>query len=740
MTETPELTENWKYQALCDIRKGFMSLHEKLADLDATSDSYAARLNYVKTEITSFLSRVYGKDYWKIISQRKDIYSYKFKDRFFPNLKKPPTANTDTANSGNYEKESTPAQVRVNSKYGTLSMVKMLSQNFMEETSLPGYSLPINDYHYLVRQDIIESIFLRCKEHNMLKSMLDLFCTLVCTREYVHLVLQSKTILNIMFNPHEYQLDADAEIGVDADDVEATANPFLREPFREIINCCLFRGIYIIYGEECTIKVGTRPYHRHAFDLELAGMLPLYDGPLSDNPYIPWSLSNEYLYGSHIPDDDYVVKTLIASGEDRGVYSLTSFWERFRIMTNGIFEGLDWDRIFLLGSILSACAIRNPLEKLYACHLPREKDAHFAEVYDEPNTAAIESVRAFWNKNGDGLREYFNQFYPSKDIVKNRVWKDMSIRNIYNLEAGTSDIDIAVDFLEDSDFDCAAMRIFNVICKNVRAARNMRPDEEFADRELTIVRIETDKSYKYYISGVFINRSIEIFRFYGPHPFGGASRFHFAPVRGVIGDQGPCITTSFLCTAMSGQMVDYKWMSSTNSTRDLILKYYLRGFTQIMNKNENIAVREHVQKHSEKWGMLQGVLEDHSRFIRLSDPVFQNDRFNHGTWGGIIRILANLRAAAVDAADDDEILESVENDMAWSRGRRARIVDPINFEKRWYGNDQRKILEDGTSEKYSDNNVIRKAPMGFDIGLRHPSGHVRLLDFWQIQAYTSEIL
>jgi hypothetical protein len=439
---------------------------------------------------------------------------------------------------------------------------------------------------------------------------------------------------------------------------------------------------------------------------------------------MPWSLSSEFLYGSQIPSEKYVIKPLAASGNDRGVYSLVSFWERFKIMTNGIFEGMDWDRVYLLGSILSACAVRNPLEKAFGCHLPKTEDAHF----DGDDT---DRVRVFWQQHSSGLRDYFNQFYPSKEIISKEVWDKATIKDIFELESCASDLDIAVDFVGDAEFDVVVNRIYSAIKNNVRTSRDLPAKYEFKDNELTLIRIETDKSYKYYVSGIFISRSIEIFRFYGPHPFGGASRFHFAPVRGSISRNGPTVSTSFLCTAMTGQMVDYKWMSSVNNTRDLILKYFMRGYAQVLNLDEHIAIKKQVDKHPEKWSMLSEITDDDRRFTKISDFIYRNTKREVGTWKGLYRMLEEL---SIDP----------KKNLCWfttlPMTKRKRLNPSSNFETAWFGRAGREVDENGTSKKYEDNEVKHMSPMGFNINLRHPSGHIRVLELWQVLAYSSAVI
>ena len=95
------------------------------------------------------------------------------------------------------------------------------------------------------------------------------------------------------------------------------------------------------------------------------------------------TLSKDYLYANKINVKDYIIKPIIATASDRGFYSNYSFWKRFEIFTDGIFNGLDINKIYFGGSVISACSIRNPLEALFDIKLPKDQDLIFEKRLDD---------------------------------------------------------------------------------------------------------------------------------------------------------------------------------------------------------------------------------------------------------------------------------------------------------------------------------------------------------------------
>ena len=198
--------------------------------------------------------------------------------------------------------------------------------------------------------------------------------------------------------------------------------------------------------------------------------------PIIDNPFICLSLSDDYLdpasrSGSIIrpfaPDQSY------------GVYSVYSFWKRFDIFTNGIFRGMNCDKIYFGGSLFMACAVRNPLEKLFGVEV-LGRDTLTDQLFE------------FWDGNRKALEAYFDEYFPSKSVLV-----DLPDVDMLALEDLLSDIDIKIDVRADAEFDQIVTDIYQTILANTCPTNRSK---------VHLVKIPTPKSYKYFISGTPLGR------------------------------------------------------------------------------------------------------------------------------------------------------------------------------------------------------------------------------------------
>ena len=120
-----------------------------------------------------------------------------------------------------------------------------------DKTTINKYKvLEKNKYDEYVRQDVINRIFELAKIKKLYSIMLGLFCSLSCSREFCH-YMYDEFILNIMFNPDLYSLE---KHNSNFTTIESN-NPFLDSNYLEIIHHAMFYGFYLMYKEECIIKI-----------------------------------------------------------------------------------------------------------------------------------------------------------------------------------------------------------------------------------------------------------------------------------------------------------------------------------------------------------------------------------------------------------------------------------------------------------------------------------------------------
>jgi len=525
------------------------------------------------------------ESFWDDLTANKDVFSNKFIQRLFPmstpfqNVENDPNFNVQLA----LENPNSPNSVGKIETYDIRSSIyKSLNTDYFDVglVGLKNHYLLLNrsQYYEMVSQDTINIIFTYCISHKHYNVMLYLFGILACTREFYHLVM-NKTICDMILSPNL---------------------PFIKTNYLEVIHYILFYAIYLMYKEECVIKAHVNPKDRCIFNLDMAARLPLYLEGIDTNPYLPISLSSTCVHATNIPDTNYYLKPLRAEGKYRGLYSTAIFKKRFQIFTDGIFEDLPMDRIYFTGSIIQACAIKNPLELLFGGPIP------------------------------DRVNAYFDEYFPSKGIFPKGITIPPEV------EAILSDIDIVVHVMDDGGYDTKVRMIYNHIKSIISTRLGQAPTEQ----ELQLIKKNTAKSYKYFIGGTSLKRNLEIFRMFSKHPIGGISRFHFPAVRGLFDGNNVLVMPSLVAYAMTGLFIDYKWMSSAKDTKCLILKYFLRGCVPILNEREHFYLAEHIRANAELWGPIIEYSES-SRSLSLMNPIFRPRLYGHGFYHLIYQLTKN---------------------------------------------------------------------------------------------------
>lgn len=345
--------------------------------------------------------------------------------------------------------------------------------------------------------------------------------------------------------------------------------------YKTPIQVALMYAMTVLTYQEDTLMHVT-PRHACVLNLEDVCNLPRFDALPEDNPYVPLFKFHEALKKAKVLK--YIRPAEAA--DRRGLYDLAEFRKRFEIFSGGIFTGMNWDKLSVSGSAIPACLMRNPLE---------------ARFYS--------------------LRNYFDEYYPSKRVLDVSKLSDADVSIV---EDELSDIDIIVDEADDDAFDKKVWRIANhvaeVLCK-------MHGKESLSDREFRADRINTNKSYKYYLSGTLLPRSVEIFRFYSLSPITGVKRFHLPAVRALYDGERVLIMPSAVCCAYSGVCCNYKLIAREYKPQEIILKYYCRGFRTILNSNEDREMLEHVFSNP-KYAAVSNTAKSSLRYTSVNNPIF----------------------------------------------------------------------------------------------------------------------
>ncbi|MEM3062254.1 MAG: hypothetical protein QW303_01720, partial [Nitrososphaerota archaeon] len=388
--------------------------------------------------------------------------------------------------------------------------------------------------------ECIENIFIRLKDSNLFSCIYAFFITLLHIPELCTSVLNKK-IINILYFKKNLESNTLIASGI--------AHTFTILVYNEIINENIL-----------------------TLDINDVCDLPKWNIDIENNPYIPYY---------DLPYIDHLKKCKIPRfhyyNNNRGIYNFEEFKKRFDKFTNGIFENINWDKIYISGSIIPACVFKSPLENMF-----------------------------------NNLEDYFNEYYPSKEILKNV--DNLTIENIMNVEDLLSDIDIIID--DNINFELKIQRLVNEIKENLLKIHNK---QSFTDKEFMLLKINRLNSHKYYLSGTALPRSLEIFHFNGRNVLTSIKRFHLPCVRGFYDGKSVKLFPSAVCTAYSGIISDYNFYRGKNYIDvTILLKYYIRGFSLLANENEVRIIEKEISEFPDiyKYNFNNGL-------ISYNHPIFK---------------------------------------------------------------------------------------------------------------------
>jgi hypothetical protein len=536
-------------------------------DRSSTADQIMFR-NHVMCKINYI--HTLNDVFWTDFSKMKDIYSYHFCKRMFPSVDM--FGNIVDRRKDKPVDKDGKIQVRPrikNTKHRRFQqydiksgLMKELNKNYTDESYGSGYNkLRRFQVHEHACADIIFRIIqklLALHEHGL---VLYVICAVLCSNELCHNMLGETGLHFMSLLPNTLK--------------------------STIIRKCMFQGMYILHKEECIAKTYASVDSRYVFTIDAVHAMPVFHGCITKNPYLSISLSEKYIIMSDISGDDVYLKHIRGQ---RGCYSLQDFHARFHIYTDHMFVGMNKDKLWFCGSLMAACAAKNPLELMFGISQNRECDA-----------------QSHWNAQTAELNAYFDEYYPSRAVLH-----DDSAEHMDQI----SDIDIMVNTPKDSEFDSRTHEIFNHVRCTV-------PDA-------VLNRINTKKSYKYLITGT--KRNIEIFRVYSMHPLGCVARFHFPAVRAAYNGDQVYLLPSCVSYLQTGVFSDYKWMASSTDSKELILKYYIRGGVCMLNPTETELLKQYIQ-NSPRWQVLVQY-QTSSKYADLNSPVFKPRKYDHGVYSG----------------------------------------------------------------------------------------------------------
>jgi len=348
--------------------------------------NYLVISNYLKDDLSniknknhfeSLLKNIEESTYWTLsyncLTNLTKAFKYRRFNNIFRKLLKTDSDTKSENNKGNY-----------------LEFV-MKTKKYVDASSFSGFK----NYHSMnnttYSRDDINNLFLSLDD----KNKYFLFCNLIVSKEYTHLVMNNLFILDLM----EKVIKEDSHL------------------FRYLMGYAWLK----FYFEESTKKSKLTIKDDCIFNIHTASKLPVF--PFHHkfpklNPYMPIMVDDKILNSEFNINGliNYKFNEMYKDYYNQGICNFDEFKRRFNLFATGnpkvdLFQGIEWekDKIAISGSIMTACLQNvHPLMNMF-----HEK------IFDEK------------------LIRFFNEFYPLSDIdimfLTNNVFQFMDrVQDFHN--------------------------------------------------------------------------------------------------------------------------------------------------------------------------------------------------------------------------------------------------------------------------------------------------------------------
>jgi hypothetical protein len=467
------------------------------------------------------------------------------------------------------------------------------------------------------------------------KEQYDLFNALITAKDYCHMVLNNKFILEKM-QPHF-------------------------KKFAPLYKYLFGYGWLCMYIEECIFKTKTTIKHRYVFDIDTASKLPIFpfsEKDIYQNPYLTCLINrnlsnpvNNMLGVSQIQKHEY------------GICNFDTFKKRLNIFMTGksdkdIFVGVDWSKFALSGSMIPACIQKNP-PLLKLSDQSKSIDEQYVEYFNKfygssdidimyigDNNSFFKDIDAFIQtvkRNSNFVETSKMEIEPDKRLTISFTRKFFELREKDIIDTTKTDwtvddiishigspeikeyiykfyvdhkykmnIQVRNDNKEKSEFLTSFLRYsnqddINIIFSNTPLFfdENQPPsasDYIYRYNDLSNTKVDADKneivvkicdSVKFDITLSNLLRPMQLFKIKGTDFFTTVARFHFPCVRGFYNNNKVYLLPSCITANMTGINLGYKYLTGIRDPIELVNKYRMRGFGFILNENEKKYIIEY---------------------------------------------------------------------------------------------------------------------------------------------------
>jgi hypothetical protein len=505
-----------------------------------------------------------------------------------------------------------------------------ITNNYIDPSKIlltTKYKYKINTNNIFSKEEITNLISGLPKRERFL-----LFCNLIISKSYCHLVLNNKELLILM---------------------KPTINKFI-QLFRYLIGYAWVR----FYFEESIKKSYITKDDQFIFDIDTASELPLFPFSMTTvkmNPYC------SILVNDNILNAEYNLGGIIdyssTNFRNNGIASLSDFRKNLNVFLSGnpdknILENIDFNKlnIAISGSVLCACIQKHhPLVDLFSNYPENERlKRYYNEYYANADIDVmflgdnvldfIDHVKEFYNQIVTNICKFNSYAEPShikltcikliylfvtendideiicknpglnyEEIIHN--FEKPYIKNLFleilskQLEKYKKDFfdSLSDDQIEKYKIEYNDYINFDNLEFKIRLSKK-KVDLDDSDNELTTQDAGINVTYKYKIHSPHLDYPFELFMI--KYSFMSVIQtFHLPCVRGYYDGSNVYLTPSCISAHLTYMNLDYKYFAGTQNPIEIINKYRMRGFGTWLNENEKIILLKY-SAENQNWNNL----------------------------------------------------------------------------------------------------------------------------------------
>ena len=483
----------------------------------------------------------------------------------------------------------------------------------------------INTNNIFTKEEITNLITILPKRESFL-----LFCNLIITKSYSHLVLNNKELLILM---------------------KPIISKYI-QLFRYLFGYAWIR----FYFEESIKKSNMTKDDQFIFNIDTASKLPIFPFSMSNpkmNPYCT-ILVDDTILNSHYNLGgiyDYKESSInkfsknYKAFKNNGIADLNEFKKNVNVFLTGnskknLLRNIDWKKynIALGGSIMCACIQKHhPLIDLFSRYSNNEDEIlkrYYNEYYANADVDImflgddvlnfIDKVKEFYNQIVDNVCYFYsysqkehvklkcNKFvylFVTENDIKNIIsnnenlnyntiinnFESQEIKNLFlnllseQLEIYKKDFfdKISKDELENYKIKYFDYINFDNLEFKIRLSKKTLTDDKFE----TGIGI----TYKYKLYSPHLDFPFELFMI--KYSFmSTVQNFHLPCVRCYYDGSNVYLTPSCITAHLTYMNIDYKYFTGTQNPIEIINKYRMRGFGTWINENEKIILLKYSEE------------------------------------------------------------------------------------------------------------------------------------------------